>query len=337
MRLRSGCGCTAETRKARRQRGGTRGVLRGSFMFLVYGAVGFGQSLWHDPGDVEKMDFAAAAEAPRAPFTFVKEDLSGTQPKVFVRDAGGTTWNVKFGYEVHNESFCWRVVRACGYFTEPSYFVAAGQFVGYKPLQRATKSISADGRFTEGRFQLRDPAVKFLDHRNWRWDRPPFAGTRELSGLKILIMLFSNWDNKDGRVGKGGPNTAIFDDHGRVVYAFTDWGSGMGRWGSVPGSNSNWNCADFTAQSPEFVKRGANGGAVFGWSGAINAGFRTGIPVTHIAWFMKYLGRITDAQLGAALRAAGASDKDADCFSKALRQRIEELRSVGAAPAAMRK
>jgi hypothetical protein len=306
-------------------------------LLLLLSAAAGAQQLWRDPGDVSKIDFAAAAEAPRPPFTFRHEDLSGTQPKLFVNDAAGKAWNVKFGYEVHNEAFGWRLVRACGYFAEPSYFVAAGKVEGYRPLRRATNSIAADGRFTDARFQLRDPAVEFLKDRNWRWDRKPLAGTRELSGLKILIMLLSNWDNKDARVGKGGPNTAVFNDRGKLVYAFTDWGSGMGRWGSVPGSDSNWNCADFTAQTPEFVKRDAKGGAVFGWAGAIDAGFRTGIPASHVAWLMRYLGRVTDAQLIAALRAAGASDADAGCFTRALRQRIEQLRAVGEGPRGMRK
>jgi hypothetical protein len=308
-------------------------------LFILIAAVtGAGaQTLWHDPGEIEKIDFAAAAEAPRPPFTFLREDLSGTQPKLFIRDAGGATWNVKFGYEVHNEAFCWRLVRACGYFAEPSFFVAAGQVQGYRPLKRDTNSIAADGRFTDARFQLRDPAVKFLNNRNWRWDRKPLAGTRELSGLKILIMLMSNWDNKDARVGTGGPNTAVFEDRGKLVYAFTDWGSGMGKWGSLAGSDTNWNCADFTAQTPEFVKRAPRGGVDFGWGGAINEGFRTGIPAAHVAWLMRYLGRISDAQIGAALRAAGASEGDAACFGKALRLRIEQLRTVGENLQTMRK
>jgi hypothetical protein len=111
----------------------------------------------------------------------------------------------------------------------------------------------------------------------------------------------------------------------------------MGRWGSEPGSNTGWNCTDYTAQTPEFVKRDARGGAVFGWSGAIDDGFRTGIPAAHVAWLMRYLGRIGGAQLAAALGAAGASSADGECFTKALRQRIEQLRIVGEEQRAMRK
>jgi hypothetical protein len=307
-------------------------------------------ALWQDPGNpavIEHLDLAGSLDsgvpAPRPPFTFLREDPSGTQPKLFTRDAAGRMWNVKFGSEVHNECFCWRVVHACGYFAEPSFFVASGQFANYQLIHRATPSIHSDGRFTDARFQYRDPGVKFLENRSWRWDRPPFAGTKELDGLKILIMLFSNWDNKDGRVGAGGPNTAMIERFvpllypdgkatvmHRLIYAFTDWGSGMGRWSSVPGSDSNWNCADYTAQTPSFVKDVQHGHVVFGWEGALNEGFRDAIPPAHVRWFMQYLGRITDAQLMAGLKAAGASDRDASCFTRALGTRIEELRKVAA-------
>ena len=289
------------------------------------------QTLWHDPGDISSLDFGgtvgAAVSMPKPPFRFVREDLSGTQPKLFARDANGLMWDVKFGYEVKPESFCWRVVHACGYFAEPSFFVASGKFEGYKPIRRATASLKPDGSFIQGRFQYRDPELKFLQ-RNWRWDRPPFAGTKELSGLKILIMLFSNWDNKDGRVGGGGPNTAIFEDKGKLIYAFTDWGSGMGSWGSKPGSDTNWRCEDFAKQTPGFVQGVREGRVVFGWSGAINAGFKSAIPPAHVAWLMGYLGKISDEQLHAGLKASGAMDGEAECFAKALRGRIERLRRV---------
>src|SRR5689334_15090090 len=96
----------------------------GAILFLIAVCVAAVQPLprgwlWRDPGNVAALDFAATAGAPvslpRPPFTFLREDPSGTQPKLFARDAGGATWNVKFGYEVRPESFCWRIVRACGY------------------------------------------------------------------------------------------------------------------------------------------------------------------------------------------------------------------------------
>jgi hypothetical protein len=280
-------------------------------------------TLWAPPQPVE-------VAPPKAPYTFVREDPSGTQPKLFVRDAAGATWNVKFGFEVHTESFCWRIVRACGYFAEPSFFVAEGKIDRYRPLKRPTTDIQPDGSFKAARFQHRDPAVKFVANGAWRWDRPLFAGTKELSGLKVLIMLFSNWDNKDARVGKGGPNTGEFRRGKERIAAFTDWGSGMGRWGSEPGTNSNWNCADFSAQTPQFLLKIDQKEVIFGWKGAIIDGFSTGIPPEHVAWLMNSLGKIPDEHLRAWLKSAGGSDPDVDCFARALRARIEQLRGVPA-------
>jgi hypothetical protein len=294
--------------------------------------------IWRDPGDVAALDFGGAVGAPvhppKAPFTFVREDTSGTQPKLFARDAAGAMWDVKFGFEVHPESFCWRVVRACGYFAEPNFFVASGKFEGYKPIVRSTPSLSADGSFTNGRFQFRDPDLKFLADRNWFWDRPPFGDTRELNGLKILIMLFANWDNKDARVGGSGsgPNTAIFELRRpagpEFIYAFTDWGSGLGSILGGYSGRSNWRCADYAAQSAGFVQHADARQVTFQYDGALNSGFRTGIPPAHVIWLMHYLGHITDAQLRAGLKASGATDAEADCFTRALRTRIEELRKV---------
>jgi hypothetical protein len=287
------------------------------------------QILWQDPGPIANWDFGrevgTGIRLPQPPYSFLSEDPSGTQPKIFVRDAAGVIWNVKFGYESRVESFCWRVVRACGYFWEASYLVPYGVVRGLPPLHRGRPWIRADGHFTNGRFQYRDPKVKFLSDRNWRWDGPPFAGTKELSGLKVLIMLFSNWDNKDGRVGGAGsgPNTAIFQKGPNYIYAFTDWGSGLGRW-SDP--RTDWRCSDFTEQTPEFVAGITKAMVHFRFQGDVRKGFDDNIPPEHVAWLMRYLGKITDAQLNAGLKASGATGAEADCFTQALRSRIEQLR-----------
>jgi hypothetical protein len=302
-------------------------------------AAGYAQlpsgTLWRDPGDVTQLDFGGSVGAPvskpKPPLTFLREDMSGTQPKVFVKDTNGATWNVKFGYEVHPESFCWRVVRACGYFAEPSFFVASGKFEGFQPMKRKDPSLHQDGNFTDARFQYRDPDLKFLDDKNWRFDGPPYGGTKELSGLKILIMLLSNWDNKDARAGAGGPNTGIFElkkSYGtRTIYAFTDWGAGLGS-DLGPRERSIWRCGPFLEQSAHWVERNGTGSLVFHYNGNISEGFRTGIPAAHAAWFMKYVGAISDAQLHAGFLASGANEADAGCFTKALRERIEGLRAA---------
>ena len=56
--------------------------------------------LWRDPGPIAEKNLAqgptSAERAPKPPFTFLEEDLSGSKPKVKVTDANGVVWKVKF-------------------------------------------------------------------------------------------------------------------------------------------------------------------------------------------------------------------------------------------------
>jgi len=158
------------------------------------------ETLWRDPGAVEKLDFVGGpggrSNAPQGPFTFVKEDLGGTTPKIKVTDAKGVTWIAKWGSEVHPEVFASRMVWAAGYFVAPSYYVPEGKIIGAKGLTRAKGRLDREGNFKEARFKWKEP--KFKGH-DWAFINNPFLGTKELHGLKIMLMLTSNWDSKDAR------------------------------------------------------------------------------------------------------------------------------------------
>lgn len=307
-------------------------------MFLVTSvaaAQGAKPVLWRDPGAIEKLDLGGSLDArvqpPKPPFTFLREDTSGTQPKVFIKDVNGATWDVKFGFEVKSEAFSWRIVRAAGYFLEPCFYVASGRFDRYRPILRKSSSLQSDGSFADARFQWRSPDYRFIRGKSWSWKSNPFRGTPELNGLKILLMLLSNYDNKDSLVGAaGGPNTGIFEQNvnGRkqLIYAFTDWGATMGRWGDKRGQ-TDWNCNDFTAQDGALVQGVKGGNVLFGYEGHM-PGFNDRITTSDVGWLMQYLGRISDDQIRAALRASGATTTETDCFARALRARIEALRAV---------
>ena len=86
----------------------------------------------------------------------------------------------------------------------------------------------------------------FEEH-SWAWNDNPFLGSRELQGLKILIMLLSNWDTKDRRDVARGSNTAIFE-HGRPARprgALPDHRLGWidGRWGANIVTRGRWDPA----------------------------------------------------------------------------------------------
>ena len=215
--------------------------------------------IWRDPGPAESLDLAAGPGgrdgAPVPPFRFVEEHGTGSFPCVSVRDARGHVWRVKWGDEVHTEAFATRLAWAAGYFVEVNYFVPSGRIDGASTLQRAGECIAEDGAFRDARFELDEPGVvKHFDEHSWAWNDNPFVGTRELNGLKIVMMLLSNWDNKDVRDVARGSNTAIFEhrmerDVREARYLIIDWGAALGAWGSNVLSRGRWDCGAYAAQN----------------------------------------------------------------------------------------
>jgi len=293
--------------------------------------------IWADPGAIEGLDLAAGVggnkNAPKPPFTFLEESTSGTNPKVRVTDANGAEWTAKFGTEVNAETFATRIAWAAGYFVEPAYFVPSGKIEKLGALDRAKKFIQPDGSFADARFERRrEKGVKKLDEElSWSWIQNPFLGSKELNGLKVIMMLVSNWDNKDVRDVKRGSNTAIFQTptEGGLEdrYMITDWGGSMGKWGGYI-SREKWDCKGFQGQTKDFVK-GVSGDEIeFGYSGQHSSTFKGGIRTSDVKWLMQYLGRVTDAQLRAGLQASGATGEEVECFTQSLRDRINQLKNA---------
>jgi len=302
--------------------------------------------LWRNPGAVERLDFAGGpggrSGSPRPPFRFLEEDRDGHNPKVKVMDAAGRRWSVKWGDEVHAETFAARLVWAAGYDVPPSYFVARGQIQRVKVLTRAAQYVGAQGDFTNARFSLRDKTFKLLKKEDWDWSwkENPFVGTKELNGLKILMMLTSNWDNKDGRARDWGSNTGIREIAigGRKtwIYMVTDWGATMGKWGGVM-RREKWDCENYTEQTSHFIKGVRDGEVEWGFHGNHTEDTTQGIHLEDVKWLLQYVGRITDQQIRNGLQASGATPEEVECFARAVRQRITQMQSLGnstsAAPA----
>jgi len=290
------------------------------------------QVLWINPGNVAKLDFkygvGGAQRQPRPPFRFIKEDLSGTTPKVKVIDSRGVTWDVKWGPEARPSTFCTRLAWACGYFASPEYFISAGQIEDAHGLTRASDRISHDGSFKNARFQLRSDSPKFLNDSKWTWEANPFSGSHELQGLKILTIIVSNADAKNANLG-----TFMDEERGspRYLYAVIDWGYTLGKWGNSLKS-SIWDCEAFADQTPKFIKGVKDGRVRFGFSGKRESDLADDITAPDVKWLMQYLGKITDAQIRDGIVASGANASETECFVRSLRDRIEQLRSVSESP-----
>lgn len=282
--------------------------------------------LWADRGDISKLNliYGIGSEAgmPKPPFTFVKEDTSGTNPKVRVTDANGATWNIKFDEEVHAEVAASRIVWACGYLVEESYFIPSGKIQGVGSLGRARKFVGADGSFRAGMFEKRPETIARRGI-NWSWESNPFRGTKELSGLVILNAMLNNWDAKETNNNVLG----MFAEDGNMVldwYLVTDWGAAFGKMGSFL-SHSKWDLDAFNKQG--FIDGVSGGQLKLNYSGKMGSSMRS-IPLEHARWFAGIVGQLTDEQLRDAFRAAGATQAEVDGFSRRLRQKINELKAA---------
>ncbi|HYP13091.1 MAG TPA: hypothetical protein VEQ63_04145 [Bryobacteraceae bacterium] len=311
-------------------------ILTAPLMFLITAGLAMAQQpvLWRDPGAVEQLDFAGGPggrrQAPKAPFRFIAVDTTGTQPKVRVSDANRRRWTVKFGEEVKAETFASRLAWAVGYFVEPVYFVRNGQILGIRDIGKAEKHITPKGYFRDARFELLQTSLgQFSKEHDWTWKKNPFLGSPELDGLKMMVMLTSNYDNKDAR--DEGSNTAIFTRGSGAnqewIFAVSDWGSTMGKWGNFLVWN-RWDCEGYLDQSAGFVKGVEEGEVQFGFDGKHDDKFKDDITPDDVRWLMQYLGRVTDAQIRTGLEVSGATPAEVECYARAVRMRINQLAEV---------
>lgn len=281
--------------------------------------------LWEDRGNVGSLNLVYGIGSPegmpKPPLQFDKEDTTGTNPKIKVIDANGIKWNIKFDEEVHAEVAASRLVWACGYMVEESYFMPSGKVNGVTGLGRAKKFVGSDGSFTNGMFEKRpdDVARRAI---NWDWTSNPFNGSKELSGLAILNALLNNWDAKTTNNNVLG----MFDDDGKVIdwYLVADWGGAFGKMGGFM-SHTKWDLADYQKQA--FLDGVSGGQLKLHYSGKMSSNMKS-VPMEHARWFAGIIGQLTDAQIQDAFKTAGASPAEVEGFSRRIRQKINELKSA---------
>jgi hypothetical protein len=240
---------------------------------------------------------------------FIKEEKGGWSKKYRVLDSRGREWVAKLGREAQSETAATRLVWAAGYETEITYLVP-----------RVT--IPGKGTFENVRFELRPKNVKRLDE--WAWEKNPFTGTRELDGLKVLMVLINNWDLKDEN------NVVIHSPgEGELRYTISDLGATFGKTGGggplwrLRRSRSN---PDDYADS-KFIDKVEDGYVDFHFSG-VNKGVVEKVPVEHARWLGQRLSRLTDGQLNSIFRAANYTPAETRLLARAVRARIEELSSL---------
>lgn len=301
--------------------------------------------LWRDPGDLTKRDLrygpGSAELAPIAPFTYGGEEATGESPKFRITDARGDTWVVKLGVEAQAETVATRIIWSVGYFADEAYYIDRAEIKNLPKLSRGQEFVEGNSVIRGARFE---PKRKGIERGiNWDWEENPFVRTRELDGLKVLMVLLGNYDTRLAN------NKILTANNGGTVearYVATDVGATLGKVGGLGGKRSKNSLADF--QSSKFITGVENGFVKFDYSttpkgmGKFASFFKPSyrssqakkeramktITVENARWMGSVLAQLSDEQLRDAFRAAGYDTVTMEGFIKVIRGRIAELNGL---------
>ena len=302
--------------------------------------------LWRSPENIASRNLLYGSggkqNEPHPPFTFLNEDLDGTSPKFNVLAQDEVKWKVKLGAEARSETVASRLLWAVGYFADENYFLSNTRVEDMpRRLKRGQGLVEPGGVVRNVRLE-REPKGKKIDA--WKWRHNPFAGTRELNGLRIMMALINNWDLKN-------QNTAVYmgsdgdeSEGSRQTYMISDLGAsfgaaGRGRWWRGKMSSGNlevYSHTKFISKiRPEYVdfmtptqpvlpcamRLPFFGRICLGWIG-------NHIPLTDAKWMGQLLAQLSPDQIRDAFRAGGYSAQEVDGFAKVIESRIAELNKL---------
>jgi len=293
---------------------------------LVNARVGHA-TLWKDPAAIEGLDLFYGQGGPEgapdasATFTFIRRSTSGTSKKIIVKDDKGKEWTVKFGLEARPETAATRIVWAMGYHVDEDYFVKRAHIEGWP-----------EGDALNVRFERTNNGFKEMGL--WNWGSNPFRGTRELDGIKVLMVLLNNWDLKSDNNKVLRYDKDSGGDADERIYYVSDLGASLGSTGSLVRKllffsetrvGSKGNPSDYAHQT--FIDGVSNGEVRFHYKGK-DPGALKGITVENAKWMGGMLGRLSEKQLGDAFRAAGFDDSEVATYVRAMQKRIGELQNL---------
>ncbi len=273
--------------------------------------------LWRDPGDISTRNLLLGPGGARmrpnvGRLTLIREEKGGWSKKYRVRDAAGRVWVAKVGKEAQSETASTRLLWAAGYMTEITYLVPRVRIPGM-------------GTFENVRFEARPENIE--REGDWKWEDNPFVGTRELQGLKVLMVLLNNWDTKD----ENNVLLAVPTGSGTELrYAISDLGATLGDTGKWPllwrFTRSRNDPRGF--RGDKLIDEIKDDGRVdFEFSGK-KRGMFNDITVDQAQWIGRLLSRLSDRQVGDAFRAANYSRAEVRTLSRAVRARINELANL---------
>ena len=296
--------------------------------------------IWRDPVGTD-----TPVLRPAPPFRFIEEDFEGDSPKFLALDAAGVRWQVKLGPEAQAETAAVRVMAAAGYFTEDTVLLPRAAISGLDRLKRGREFIDATGHAIMARFEARPETIRRGD--TWNWAQNPFTGTRELDGLRTLMVLFNNYDARtaNNRVLEVGGGTGRLERR----YVVSDVGASFGRYGGLGGRRTKsdphgYRTSPFIADVRAGEIRFAYRTRPEGWGRALfvlNPFYVRGelkkehdmrrVPVAAARWIARRLAGLPPGTLRRAFDDAGYAPDVAATYAEALDARIAALAAADTA------
>ncbi|MFN2480946.1 MAG: hypothetical protein ABR554_05705, partial [Pyrinomonadaceae bacterium] len=280
--------------------------------------------LWHSPGDIASHDtyegLGASLKPDLSKVTVLKKEEGRWSPKLRVKDAAGREWVAKMGKEAQPETAAVRLLWAVGYMTEINHLVPCVRFVNAPEMPKEAERCEGNG-FANIRFEARPKNVKRAGM--WSWKKNPFTGTREVGGLKSLMVLINNWDTKD-------ENNVIFQTQhngkAELHYVISDLGATFGKTGSGPLWRLKRSRNDPEGYDEDkFVDGVRKDGRVdFDFTG-MSSGVIKDVRVEDARWIGSLLARLSDRQLEDVFRAANYSPAEVRALTDTVRRRIDQL------------
>lgn len=288
-----------------------------------------GVTLWEPPADLSARNLydgpwgARNAPDPKDVFTFVERKHSGVNIGMTVVDSKGREWSVKQGYpsgldnEAPVEVVMSRLLSAIGYHQPPVYYLPSF-------------TLKDDwGTHTEpgGRFRLKEETLK--EEGPWQWNDNPFADSRPLRGLLVILTMANSNDLKDS-------NNSIYESraNGRTErwYVVRDIGSALGDNNLIAPRKNNYPAFE---RQP-FILGDQNGYVQFASYRLYGGLVRDRITREDVVWASDLLSRLSERQWQDAFRAGGYQPQVANQFIRKFREKIRQgqdlSRRASAAP-----
>jgi hypothetical protein len=300
-------------------------------------------SLWRDPGSISAKDLfygdGGQEGQPAAPFKFIAENTSGTNPKFDVEDATGKKWRVKLAEEARPEVVASRLLWAVGYYVNDDYLLHVATIQGLD-IKRGAKRVHNGEQVIDARFS-RKPG-KDTKVAIWEWKTSPFRDTREFNGLRVMMAVLNNWDLKDVNNAvyinkKTGHQTFLVSDVGATFATNTLETSRAKDKGNVDSYVNSKFITKTTPATVDFGTPGAPTGVLIKSAGFLAADYakRRGydwigedIPREDARWIGSMLGQLSHQQLVDAFRAGNFPPESIDQYVSVLESRIAQLKAL---------